>query len=114
MLRETSLLSLILGWTAAGALATYIRVGQSAEVRLPTPQATSCSDLFTIDHEDAYRKQYEGTLVLRPNVTIRYVQMVVQFDRQVEQLTVRYAAGIVRGLVVAIASASDRVRLVYK
>uniref|UniRef100_A0A1Y9GL25 Uncharacterized protein n=1 Tax=Anopheles arabiensis TaxID=7173 RepID=A0A1Y9GL25_ANOAR len=87
MLRETSLLSLILGWTAAGALATYIRVGQSAEVRLPTPQATSCSDLFTIDHEDAYRKQYEGTLVLRPNVTIRYVQMVVQFDRQVEQLT---------------------------
>uniref|UniRef100_A0A182UJ90 Peptidase S1 domain-containing protein n=1 Tax=Anopheles melas TaxID=34690 RepID=A0A182UJ90_9DIPT len=87
MLRETSLLSLVLVWTAAGALATYIRVGQSAEVRLPTPQATSCSDLFTIDHEDAYRKQYEGTLVLRPNVTIRYVQMVVQFDRQVEQLT---------------------------
>uniref|UniRef100_A0A182T2X1 GD_N domain-containing protein n=1 Tax=Anopheles maculatus TaxID=74869 RepID=A0A182T2X1_9DIPT len=72
------------------ARATYVRMGQSAEVRLPTPQATSCSDLFSIDHEDSYRKQYEGTLVLRPNVTIRYVQLVVQFDREVEQLTVRY------------------------
>ncbi|XP_050071917.1 uncharacterized protein LOC126559786 [Anopheles maculipalpis] len=69
------------------ALATYVRMGQSAAVRLPTPQATSCSDLFSIDHEDAYRKQYEGTIVLRPNVTIRYVQLVVQFDREVEQLT---------------------------
>ncbi|XP_049281803.1 complement C1r subcomponent-like protein isoform X1 [Anopheles funestus] len=68
-------------------LATYVRMGQSAEVRLPTPQTTSCSDLFTIDHEDTYRKQYEGTLVLRPNITIRYVQLVVQFDREVEQLT---------------------------
>ncbi|XP_035899656.1 uncharacterized protein LOC118506523 isoform X1 [Anopheles stephensi] len=68
-------------------LATYIRVGQSAEVRLPTPQATSCGDLFSIDHEDSYRKQYDGTLVLRPNITIRYVQLVVQFDREVEQLT---------------------------
>uniref|UniRef100_A0A182VR65 Peptidase S1 domain-containing protein n=1 Tax=Anopheles minimus TaxID=112268 RepID=A0A182VR65_9DIPT len=68
-------------------LATYVRLGQSAEVRLPTPQTTSCSDLFTIDHEDAYRKQYDGTLVLRPNITIRYVQLVVQFDREVEQLT---------------------------
>ncbi|XP_053667496.1 complement C1r subcomponent-like protein [Anopheles marshallii] len=68
-------------------LATYVRLGQSTDVRLPTPQATSCTDLFTIDHEDAYRKQYEGTLVLRPNVTIRYVQLVVQFDREVEQLT---------------------------
>uniref|UniRef100_A0A182JX85 Peptidase S1 domain-containing protein n=1 Tax=Anopheles christyi TaxID=43041 RepID=A0A182JX85_9DIPT len=77
-------------WLAVGlplALATYIRVGQSAEVRLPTLQATRCSELFTIEHEDTYRKQYDGTLVLRPNITIRYVQLVVQFDREVEQLT---------------------------
>uniref|UniRef100_A0A182M699 Peptidase S1 domain-containing protein n=1 Tax=Anopheles culicifacies TaxID=139723 RepID=A0A182M699_9DIPT len=78
---------LLLCATVSSTLATYVRLGQSAEVRLPTPQATSCSDLFTIDHEDSYGKQYEGTLVLRPNVTIRYVQLVVQFDREVEQLT---------------------------
>uniref|UniRef100_A0A182P2J7 Peptidase S1 domain-containing protein n=1 Tax=Anopheles epiroticus TaxID=199890 RepID=A0A182P2J7_9DIPT len=47
----------------------------------------SLIDLFTIDHEDLYRKQYDGTLILRPNITIRYVQLVVQFDREVEQLT---------------------------
>uniref|UniRef100_A0A1Y9H2A7 Peptidase S1 domain-containing protein n=1 Tax=Anopheles dirus TaxID=7168 RepID=A0A1Y9H2A7_9DIPT len=77
-------------WTSLvlpGAHTTYIRLAQSSEVRLPTPQPTRCSDLFTVDREDTYRKQYEGTLVLRPNITIRYVQLVLQFDREVEQLS---------------------------
>ncbi|XP_053671689.1 complement C1r subcomponent-like protein [Anopheles nili] len=76
-------------WTSSGlpcTSATYARVAQSSEVRLPTPQTTTCSELFTIDHEDTYLKQYEGTLTLRPNVTLRYVQLVLQFDREVEQL----------------------------
>uniref|UniRef100_A0AAG5CUK2 Peptidase S1 domain-containing protein n=1 Tax=Anopheles atroparvus TaxID=41427 RepID=A0AAG5CUK2_ANOAO len=65
---------------------TFARVLQSSEVRLLTPQATRCSDLFTIDREDHHKKEYEGTLVLRPNITLRYVQLVLQFDCEVEQL----------------------------
>ncbi|XP_058130751.1 uncharacterized protein LOC131284381 [Anopheles ziemanni] len=33
-----------------------------------------------------YQKEYEGTLELRPNITLRYVQLVIQFDGEVEQL----------------------------
>ncbi|KFB44763.1 AGAP001365-PA-like protein [Anopheles sinensis] len=65
---------------------TYARYVQSSEVRILTPQVTRCSDLFTIDRENNYQKEYEGTLVLRPNITLRYVQLVLQFDGEVEQL----------------------------
>ncbi|XP_058055953.1 uncharacterized protein LOC131207359 [Anopheles bellator] len=71
------------------ALTTFGRSGgRSSEVRVALASQTArCSDLFTIDREDTYQKWYEGTLELRPNVTLRYVQLVLQFDREVEQLT---------------------------
>ncbi|XP_052865530.1 uncharacterized protein LOC128271893 [Anopheles cruzii] len=71
------------------ALTTFGRSGgRSSEVRVALASQTArCSDLFTIDREDTYQKWYEGTLELRPNITLRYVQLVLQFDREVEQLT---------------------------
>ncbi|XP_058446576.1 transmembrane protease serine 11B-like protein isoform X2 [Malaya genurostris] len=46
----------------------------------------SCDELFTINRESYYQKRYEGTLLLRSDVTLRDVEIDLRFDRDVDLL----------------------------
>ncbi|ETN66679.1 transmembrane protease [Anopheles darlingi] len=71
----------------SGAVLTTFGRTFAAPRLLPSRQTDRCSDLFTVDHENTYAKFYEGKLNLRPLITLPYMQVVLQFDREVELLT---------------------------
>ncbi|EAT42188.1 AAEL006252-PA [Aedes aegypti] len=80
-----TLLLLIMQFVGAGRQVYGLSYHQPVASAITTGEV-NCNDLFTVDRENSYRKQYEGTLQLKSDVTLRDVEIDLRFDRQVDLL----------------------------
>lgn len=74
-------------WRQSNGQSYYIQPASTATAST-TSEEINCDELFTVDRAGYYQKRYEGTLLLKSDVTLRDVEIDLRFDRPVDLLVV--------------------------